>query len=539
MIGHADVLELLRKRFEPDPRVLAFWIEGSVAGGTADAFADLDFVMDVVEGTEEALLADIQDTLSTLGELDLVSETERPNAFLWYRVFHIVGSSEHLFLDATVQRHGRAFTFWEGADDLPKVIFDKASVVRSGVLDTATQEAAKAQRLRALRSRYAQRARALKYIERGRFLEAWAYYQNFVLRPLVELLRLRYAPLRADHGLVHISEELPANVRVRLEPLYQVGSLPDMRGKLEDADALFEETLGDLGIKQTGSTAEAEAIVRLANEVHGDTWSIVRRLPGGSQQGAYELRDRTGERAVLKWHARHLPAAQLAETAHAVEAARMRGWTTARWLAYGPLPREGAYVIEEFIAGTTPPRIDDRFLAELLALNHRQGDLRPETGHDWSAYVWRTVFEDPTGDLGRLRTHAETAGLAARIERAAAPARDLRLPTTDLVHGDFTLRNVLVRDGRPYLIDAAHAGKGTRAYDLATLLVDGAARLSPRGRRRLADECQRLVGPNGAVLCAAARMILLIEWGLRHWPPPDIPQAVARCEALIAELGER
>lgn len=282
--------------------------------------------------------------------------------------------------------------------------------------------------------------------------------------------------------------------------------------------------------------APVQKVVRLANEQHRGSWSIVRRLSGGSQQGAYELRDEGGARAVLKWHARHLPAPQLAETAHALEAARDRGWPTSRWLAFGSLPGQGAYIIEEFIDGTVPAAVDDSLLDQLLAANRGQSDLRPRTAHDWSAYIWRTVFEDPTGDFARLRSHADTAAVAARLAHVTAPARTVQLPTADLVHGDFTLRNVLVRDGRPYLVDAGHAGKGTRAYDLAVFLVDERTHLSEAARGRLAEECRSLVGTTGMLLCAAARVIVLIEWGLRHWPS-DVLAAAAGCEALITELG--
>jgi tRNA A-37 threonylcarbamoyl transferase component Bud32 len=279
----------------------------------------------------------------------------------------------------------------------------------------------------------------------------------------------------------------------------------------------------------------ASRTLALVNEIHESTWSIVRRLAGGSQQGAYELRDSHGMRAVLKWHTRHLSAQQLGETARIIEIARMRGWPTPRWLAYGPLAREGAYVIEEYIDGRTPMVIDDEILDQLLELNRKQADLVPDSGHDWSAYVRRTVFEDPAGDLARLRDHAATACLAADIARAVDPMRAVRLPENDLVHGDFTLRNVIVRDGRPYLVDAGHAGKGTRAYDLATFLVDE-AQLSPGHRRRVLEECRSVGGTDGALICAVSRMIVLMEWGLRHWPPSDVPRAVERCEALIEEL---
>ncbi len=540
MITHGDVIEALRRRFESDPRVFAFWIEGSIAAGAADELADLDFVMDVADGTEVAVLSDIEAALDALGRLDLISELERPNPYLWYKVFHIDRSADHLLIDATVQRHSRNATFWEGADDRPLVIFDKAHVVRLGVLDTPTQEAAKAARLRALQARYAQRSRVLKYVERERFLEAWACYQKFVLRPLVELVRLRYVPLRADHGLVHISDQVPEPIRRRLEYLHQIGSLGDIAAKARTADVLFRSVLNELG-RPSATMAEVDVVLRIANDRTNGSWSVVRRLPGGSQQGAYELTDPHGERAVLKWHTRNVAADQLAETARAIETGRARGWPTPRWLAFGPLPDEGAYILEEFIDGTRPTRLDSGLLDQLLAANRIQAGLRPNAGRSWSAYIRRVVFENEAGDAARLRTHAETAPLGDRLERATAGARGLVLPDTDLVHGDFTLWNVLVRGGTAHLIDAAHAGRGTRAYDLASLLVGAAADdawadSSIGSRQRLETECRTLVGADGLLVCVAARLIVFLEWGLRHWSPAGIQDKVARSEALLEEL---
>ena len=182
----------------------------------------------------------------------------------------------------------------------------------------------------------------------------------------------------------------------------------------------------------------------------------------------------------------------------------------------------------------SPTSINEPLLDRLLAANRLQGGLRPETDGDWSAYTRRVVFDpDPNGDLARLRARPDTTVFAARLVEITDAARGIALPTDDLVHGDLTSGNVVVRDGMPFLVDAAHAGKGTRAYDLAVLLVDGQwSDPSGRARRRLTDEALSLVGINGLRLCLAARMIVLLEWGGRHWPA-DVPRAVSRCRSLL------
>lgn len=289
-----------------------------------------------------------------------------------------------------------------------------------------------------------------------------------------------------------------------------------------------------LAVSAGSSIDEARELLALVNEREHSAWSTVRRIAGGSQQGAYEVIDDRGERGVLKWHTRHLPARQLLETAVIVERLRASGWPTPRWLAFGPLPAESAYIIEEYISGEQLRLLDEPMLERLLAVNRLQADIHPRTDHDWSAYVSRVVFDDPGGELARLRSRPDTADFARHLERLLQPARDARLPSVDVVHGDFTPWNVIVHDGVPYLVDAAHAGVGTRAYDLAVLAVDAQwADPSGAGRDLVLSEARSLVGTPGTLICLAARMIVLLEWGGRHWPAADIPTAVTRCSALL------
>ena len=88
----------------------------------------------------------------------------------------------------------------------------------------------------------------------------------------------------------------------------------------------------------------------------GGRWQVERRLAGGWNEGAYLLVGGGGSRAVLKWRAsdpeRLLGAREL------VEAARARGWPAPEWLAAGQAPSGEAWVVQEFIDGRTPPRLD-------------------------------------------------------------------------------------------------------------------------------------------------------------------------------------
>jgi hypothetical protein len=135
-----------------------------------------------------------------------------------------------------------------------------------------------------------------------------------------------------------------------------------------------------------------------------------------------------------------------------------------------------------------------------------------------------------------MRARRVTAQLLARLERLTADARSLSLPTTDLVHGDFVLRNMLVSDGSLRVVDTAHVGKGARAYDLACLLLettieDGWAdpTVDPR---RVERECLSIIGGPALRVCLVGRMLHYLVFG-DGWHDYDPTDLVAKCGSFI------
>ena len=78
---------------------------------------------------------------------------------------------------------------------------------------------------------------------------------------------------------------------------------------------------------------------------------------------------------------------------------------------------------------------------------------------------------------GYLDLAVDYEDLAAAFETLAR--RTLENGITGLIHRDFQSRNVMIRDGRHYLIDFQGARIGPIQYDLASLLIDPYARLHP------------------------------------------------------------
>lgn len=280
------------------------------------------------------------------------------------------------------------------------------------------------------------------------------------------------------------------------------------------------------------------AALREINDHHGTAWQLVERLAGGYSAGAHKLTDGHGLSAVLKVHPKGVPAQRVTATARVIEHAIAAGWKTPRWLASGLLRRGDFYVVQEFIDGERSERLTAVVLESLLATNRRQAGIRPDIDRDWSAYVLEVVFRGGFGYAERMRQRAETSSLLCRLEVIAGEVREPPLPTTDLVHGDFTLDNAVFSEGQAYMVDADFVGKGSRAIDVAILLVQaGTADLdaSAASLARLRKACTNLVGTDGLFICVAARIMGLVDFGLNHWPN-DIHSFVARCHALIDSL---
>ncbi|HET8626213.1 MAG TPA: phosphotransferase, partial [Thermomicrobiales bacterium] len=185
------------------------------------------------------------------------------------------------------------------------------------------------------------------------------------------------------------------------------------------------------------------------------------------------------------------------------------------------------------MAALTPDNLD-----LLLALNDRQANQHIATEQDWSAYVWRVVFAGESGWAAALRGNSPaTADLLAAVEALTRRYRDARLPTADVVHSDFSPDNVLVLNGRVIaVIDFAAAGCGTRAIDLARLLVWSYDDLDVSLRRRLYARIRDIVGGAGLTICLAEQLLDLVAYVIDHHTPADVERAIRRGWQILDEL---
>jgi hypothetical protein len=86
----------------------------------------------------------------------------------------------------------------------------------------------------------------MKYINRGLYLEAYAYYNRYVLEPLIDMLRILYTPANTVYYLIHISQHIPEECTARLEYYARIASLQDIRDKIQPAQEWFAKLREDV-----------------------------------------------------------------------------------------------------------------------------------------------------------------------------------------------------------------------------------------------------------------------------------------------------
>lgn len=222
-LTRARIRDAVRAALEPLDEVEALIECGSAAFGREDELSDLDLGVVVRDGAVEACFEVLEAALEKLAPIEHVF---RPPPGTWadltQRFYRLEGAGPYRIVDVCVfeasvpdkvdhpEVHGRA-----------RVLFDKAGHQVFQPLDLVAERARLAARVEEIADRFEMLGMLVaKELRRGKALEAMGFYQGQVLRPLVELLRIRHAPRRSGFHTRLIHFDLPDAVLARLEPFF-------------------------------------------------------------------------------------------------------------------------------------------------------------------------------------------------------------------------------------------------------------------------------------------------------------------------------
>ncbi len=258
MLTREDILASLKTVVEPLPYALAMWEGGAASYGRVDQWSDLDVQFDVADEHAEDALAVVDQTLQALSPVEIRYRVPEPTWHGHLQVFYrLRDTSPFLMVDLVVMKHSNPEKFLEREIHGEAVFhFDKAGLEKLSAdgsqqavvktFDEAAWQGRLEGRKANLRATFELfQPLTLKELPRGNGIEALAFYMGFTLRPLVEALRIRYAPRHHHFATRYIHYDLPPEIVQRLERLYFVADPNEIAGKRAEAEAWFNEVTRD------------------------------------------------------------------------------------------------------------------------------------------------------------------------------------------------------------------------------------------------------------------------------------------------------
>jgi hypothetical protein len=237
------ISDAVTEALSPLPTVFAGWEAGSAAFGAVDAYSDIDLEYIVAdEASFDDLYALAERAIEAVSP---ITASHTPLTGRYYKlkdggdfflvdlVFHRAGDRDH-HLD--IERHGAKVP-----------LFDKGNWLRPSPLDEGALAVQRDRRFRELQTWFPMsQVFVRKAILRGQHVEAVNAFWACTLKPLADLLRMRYCPARWDFGVRYLDRDLPLVVYHQVRDLALVSDLGDLEVKLARATAWGDALLREL-----------------------------------------------------------------------------------------------------------------------------------------------------------------------------------------------------------------------------------------------------------------------------------------------------
>ena len=242
-VGREEILRRLQEGLEPLEYVYAMWEGGAAAFDRVDAWSDIDLQVVVEDDRIDDVFAEVERLLEEeVSPIDIVHDvpgtTPHEQSQKFYR---LRDASPFLMVDISVMTPSTEDkSLAREMHGTPLVHFDKGNWTEAPLADPEGLAKRLATRRDSMRKTFDLfSVLIIKELNRGNDIEAIGFYHGFTLRPLVELLRMKYLPERHGFHTRYIHYDLPKEVQARLHALFFVTDGDDIRRKQADAERWF------------------------------------------------------------------------------------------------------------------------------------------------------------------------------------------------------------------------------------------------------------------------------------------------------------
>lgn len=250
MIEREEIISRLTEELEPVEYVNALWEGGAAAFGRVDEWSDIDLAIDVKDENIEEAFIKMEEVLNQISSVKIKYRLPDPT---WHgnpQAFYLLeDTSPFLMIDLSVIRESNDSKFTEKeVHGSLKFYFDKNGTEARAVYNIEKTDEGMEKRQAYIAETFELfKILPLKEINRGNYIEAFAFYNSYVLRPLIDLLRVKYGPKEHyNFATRYVHYELPEDVVKKLEGLYFCNNMEELRSNYEEGVKWVEEILNEM-----------------------------------------------------------------------------------------------------------------------------------------------------------------------------------------------------------------------------------------------------------------------------------------------------
>jgi predicted nucleotidyltransferase len=252
-ITRQAVIEPFITALKPLDYVHSVWEAGAAAFNRIDEWSDIDLYIVVDDDRVEEVIHEIDSTVASIAECDIRFRVPEPTWHGHSQVFYrLKNASPFLLLDIAIMKKSSKDKFLQyKIHGTPKIHFDKSGVVVDDTVDTKAFLNKLEKRLDTLRSTFPLfLVFTLKELNRGNDMTALSFYMSYAIRPLIEILRIKYCPYHHNFHTYYIDYELPPEIIERLRRLFYVSEPEQIREFLPEVEKWFTEEIESIAIEE-------------------------------------------------------------------------------------------------------------------------------------------------------------------------------------------------------------------------------------------------------------------------------------------------
>jgi predicted nucleotidyltransferase len=247
------IIQTLIDALKPLTYVQALYEGGAAAFKRIDKWSDIDIYIVVDDDKVNKAFLAVEKALKSLSRIQQKYEIlQTPWPGISQAFYRLEDANEHLIIDLAILKLSSPDMFLE-----PEIhgyvvfYFNKNGRISLPRLDKNAFAEKVHERLQKLQARFDMFGNFVqKEINRGNCLEAIDLYNNLVLAPLIETLRIKHNPVHHDFKRRYVHYELPLRVVEKLKHLNFIKDEKDLQKKYQQATIWFRETMSEVDQKK-------------------------------------------------------------------------------------------------------------------------------------------------------------------------------------------------------------------------------------------------------------------------------------------------